>query len=113
MKTQINAKTWKDWRRKLGASKKDARELYREYQELLKELPPETRVRVLDMKRGEPFEKAFARFIDSMPRKPYAFLARVAAIEARRARQAEIDEQKAVNRRRYERRYQRVKEGHL
>lgn len=103
----VDAKTWRAWRVKMGASKRDARDLYREYRELVKELPADGKVRALKVEAGQSFEQALARFLDRMPRKPYAFLARVAAIEARRARQSTAQSRKEVNRKRYARQYER------
>ena len=103
----IDAKTWQAWRVKMGASKRDARNLYREYCELVRQLPTDGKVRVLKIEAGQTFEQALARFLDRMPRKPYAFLARVAAIEAKRARLGEVATRKAINRERYRRQYER------
>lgn len=107
MKTHIQPGTWQEWRVKLGASKKDAVDLFREYQDLVKELPADSAVRVLKVLPWQTFEQALSKFLDRMPRKPYAFLARVAAIEARRERQSTAEIRKAMNRRRYQRQYAR------
>lgn len=102
----VSEQTWIQWRTKLGCRKGEAKALYREYLDLLAD--QSTPVRCLTFRHGETWEQALNAFLDQMPRRPTRFLAMVAAIEARRAAQAVIASQRAVKRRRYERRYQRI-----
>lgn len=103
----VSPATWQNWRVRLGASRREAKELFREYQELVKEMPTEGKVRYLKVEPWQTFEQALAKFLDTMPRKPYAFLARVKACEERRATLSKVEAKKARNRRRYLKRYAR------
>lgn len=64
-------------------------------------------VRFLKVESWQDWETEFKRFLDAMPRKPYKFLAMVAAIERRRALQDAIQARKAKGRERFLRRYAR------
>lgn len=59
------------------------------------------RVRVLQVKSGETFDEALARFLGEMPRKPVKFLAMVKELERVRQQKAEVEKRKSKNRQRY------------
>jgi hypothetical protein len=104
----IDEKTWIEWRCKLGCRKAEARSLFREYQELLRESGGT--VRMMTPRHNESWEQALTAFLDQMPRKPIRFLAMVAEVERRRSIRDQIKAHKADGRRRYEKRYARKRQ---
>lgn len=101
----INEKTWIEWRLKMGCRKHEAKALFKEHERLLRDSA--TPVRRLTFRHGETWEQALKAFLDQMPRSPSRFLGMVAAIERGRAIKAVVEANRAVRRRRYQRRFQR------
>lgn len=103
----IDEKTWKAWRMKLGATRKEANRLWLQYQEWVAQEAQNGPVRRLSVKPWQDWEREFRAFLDEMPRKPYAFIAMVARIEMKRAQLSEIRLKKAARRDKYIRQYER------
>lgn len=103
----IDEKTWKAWRMKLGATRKQANHLWMQYQEWRALEAQNGPVRVLQVKPWQNWEREFRAWLDEMPRKPVAFLTMVAAAEKRRAAKAMVAARKMKGRERYERQYAR------
>lgn len=92
---------------KLGASRKEALKTWTLYQQWVAEEAQQPRARFLKVAPWQNWEREYRAFIDEMPRKPFDFLARVAAAEKRRAALALVASRKAKSRERYERQYAR------
>lgn len=92
---------------KLGASHKQALKLWDQYQEWLAEEAHNGPVRRLTVLPWQNWEREFRAFLDEMPRKPFAFLAMVAAAEKKRAALAAVNTRKAKSHERYRKQYAR------
>lgn len=103
----VDAKTWKAWRMKLGATRKHANALWMQYQEWRALEAQNGPVRRLEVAPWQNWEREFRAWLDEMPRKPIAFLAMVAAAEKRRAAKESIQARKVKGRERFLRRYAR------
>jgi hypothetical protein len=102
-----NKATWIAWRMKLGAGRKEALKTWHLYQQWLEQEAKQPRARFLKVAPWQDWDREFRAFLDEMPRKPFNFLARVAAAEKRRTVKASVDARKAKSRERYERQYAR------
>jgi len=106
MKT-ITRKEWVAWRMQLGANRREAERLWKDYRTWRDEEGAERPVRRFEVASWQDWEREFRAWLDEMPRKPVAFLAMVAAVEKMRAAKAVIHARKAKGRERFLKRYAR------